>query len=98
MAPRAWFFGAQMGEQTFLTLCTAATAASTPAPSWASRRGGPGHPAASRRSRRPLALPADVYAVILPKEIADALGITAETSTKQRPASATGGIDYASSA
>ncbi|MBI3910514.1 MAG: FtsX-like permease family protein [Armatimonadetes bacterium] len=75
VAPRAWFFGAQMGEQTFLTI-------SRGDKKWDARALLGLTPQETEITRAHAALiagrwlrPGDVYACLLVKEIADELGI-----------------------
>jgi len=94
VAPRAWFFGAQMGEQTFLTLQRGdrvfnarAIMGMTPEEDLVTR------PSQALIAGRWLA-PTDIYALILPKEIADALGVSLDDVNRQSAFVRYGGIDY----
>src|SRR5437016_9602915 len=83
VAPRAWYFGAQMGEQTFLTLSRGDKAFNARAIMGLSpQENDVSQPAQALIAGRWF-LPGDVYAVILPKEIADALGVTVDDVKQQ---------------
>jgi ABC-type antimicrobial peptide transport system permease subunit len=94
VAPRAWFFGAAMGEQTFLTLSRGdrvfnarAIMGMTPEEDQVTR------PSQALIAGRWLG-PTDVYTLILPKEIADALGVSLDDVNHQSAFVRYGGVDY----
>lgn len=94
VAPRAWFYGAQMGEQTFLTVSRGertfnARAIMGMTPQEVNITGPEKALLAGRWFR-----PGDVYAMIVPKEIADALNISLEAVEAGNAAARYGGNDY----
>jgi hypothetical protein len=94
VAPRAWFFGAQMGEQTFLTLMRGertfnARAIVGMTPQEKNITDPEKSLIAGRWFRR-----GDVYAMVLPKEIADALNVTVEAVDAGNATARFSGIDY----
>ena len=96
VAPRAWFFGAQSGEQTLLTLTRGDQKYETRAALGLT----PGEREMGRGVERALyagrwLTPADIYATILPREAAEALGITADEVNAGTASLRYGGTDYA---
>jgi hypothetical protein len=94
VAPRAWYFGAQMGEQTFLTLShgdrtfnARALVGLTPQETQVT------HPEnallAGRWFRE-----GDTYAAVVPKEVADALGISLASVDNGAASFRYGGNDF----
>src|SRR5262249_39419937 len=94
VAPRAWFFGAQLGEQTFLTVSRGDKKVDARAVMGLA-------PAETRVTQPQKAVyagtwfkPGDVYACVLTKEMADGLSINAEEVEKGTARVRYGGVDY----
>jgi hypothetical protein len=94
VAPRVWFYGAQMGEQTFLTLSRGERTFNARAIMGMSPQETQiTHPEKALLAGRWFR-PGDVYAMIVPKEIADALNVTLEAVAAGNATARYGGIDY----
>jgi hypothetical protein len=94
VAPRAWFFGAQMGEQTFLTVSRSDKKVDARAVLGLA-------PQETRITEPQRAVyaggwfqPGDVYACVLSKEMADTLSITPEQVEQGAARVRYGGVDY----
>ena len=95
VAPRAWFYGTQMGEQTFLSItrgdkkfdCRAVLGLT---PNEREITGADASLVAGRWFR-----PSDVYAAILTRETADNLGLSGEDVDAGRATFKYAGMDYA---
>ncbi len=94
VAPRAWYFGTQMGEQTFLTLSRGdktfnarAMVGLTPQETLVTQ---PQKALIKGRWFRP----GDVYATVVPKEVADALGISLDAVENGTATFRYGGNDF----
>ena len=94
VAPRAWYFGTQMGEQTFLTLSRGdktfnarALVGLTPQETQVTE------PQKALLAGRWFE-PGDVYAAVLPKEVADGLGISIESVNNHSASFRYGGNDF----
>jgi len=94
VAPRAWYFGAQMGEQTFLTLSRGdktfnarALVGLTPQETKVT------HPDLALIAGRWFE-PGDVHAAVVPKEVADALSISPESVENHSASFRYGGDDF----
>src|SRR5207248_3900807 len=94
VAPRAWFFGAQMGEQTFLSVLRGDKKVDARAVLGLS-------PAETQITQPQKALyagrwfqPGDVYACVLTKEMADGLNVSPEQVEAGAARVRYGGVDY----
>src|SRR5207244_4044392 len=94
VAPRAWFFGTQPGEQTFLTLTRGDKTFNARALLGLS----PQEKDVTDPRKALIAgrwfQPGDVYAAVLPKEVADGLGISKESVDQHSASFRYAGTDF----